>query len=306
MGAATRIELRSTTSHERRGDDAAERHPGGAAVRAARQRLEAELSQLGPLLVAFSGGADSALLAYLARRVLGREAATCCTAVSPSLAATQLADCAALAAEWDLSFVGMPTDELARPAYVANGTDRCYHCKLELMEVLAPLATTIGATVVLGVNLDDLGEHRPGQRAATEAGAAFPFVAAGLSKADVRAVSASLGLRTADKPADACLASRLPHGTPVSLELLGRVGRAEAALRRLGFGQLRVRHYGDLARLEVDEAQLGRAVELRGAIVEALQGAGYRYVTLDLEGFRSGNLSPLAASNGARAAARRP
>jgi uncharacterized protein len=261
-------------------------------VAAALERLESELSALGPLLVAFSGGADSALLAYVARRVLGRDAVTCCTAVSPSLARTQLEDCAALAGEWDLNFVGVPTDELARVEYVANGADRCYHCKLELMAILTPLAGALGASVVLGVNLDDLGEHRPGQRAASDAGAVFPFVTAGLSKADVRAVSASLGLRTADKPADACLASRIPHGIPVSIELLGRVGRAEAELRSLGFGQLRVRHHGDVARVELEQHQLALAVELRGEIVQAVQRAGYRYATLDLEGFRSGNLAP--------------
>jgi uncharacterized protein len=260
----------------------------------AMNRLESELLALGRVVVAFSGGADSALLAFAARRALGRAAVTCATAVSPSLAAAQLADCAALAREWDLHFVGLATDELARPQYVANGMDRCYHCKAELMDVLAPFAAALGASVALGVNLDDLGEHRPGQRAAAEAGASFPLVAAGLDKAAVRAISAGLGLRTADKPADACLASRLPHGTPVSIELLGRVGRAEAALRRLGFGQVRVRHYGDTARLELDRAELSRAVELREEVVAALHRAGYRYVTLDLEGFRSGNLAAVS------------
>jgi uncharacterized protein len=263
---------------------------------AALDRLESELASIGPVVVAFSGGADSALLAYVARYVLGRGGVTCCTAISPSLATDQLADCAALAREWDIDFVGLTTNEMARPGYVANDTDRCYHCKAELMDVLSPLAAALGATVVLGVNLDDLGEHRPGQRAAVEAGAAFPFVAARLSKADVRAISAGAGLRTAEKPADACLASRVPHGTPVSVELLGRVGRAEAELRRLGFGQLRVRHYGDVARIELELGELARAVDARAEIVAVLKRSGYRYVTLDLEGFRSGNLAPAVAS----------
>jgi len=254
-------------------------------------RLEERLEALGPLVVAFSGGADSALLAFLASRVLGRDQVLCVTAVSPSLAADQLADCVALAGEWGLEFAAVPTEELARPEYIANGADRCYHCKLELMEVLAPLATARRARPALGVNLDDLSEHRPGQRAARRHGAAFPLVEAGLSKNDVRALSSALGLRTADKPSDACLASRLPHGTPVSAELLGRVGRAEAALRRLGFGQLRVRHYGDTARLELAPEELAGAVARRQQVVAALKSAGYRYVTLDLEGFRSGNLS---------------
>lgn len=264
---------------------------------AALERLRRELRCAPPLAVAFSGGADSALLAFVATEVLGPEQVTCVTAVSPSLAPSQLADCSALASEWRLRFVAVPTDELSRPAYVANGADRCYHCKVELMEVLSPLAAALGAVPALGVNLDDLGEHRPGQRAAVEHGALFPLVAARLDKAAVRAASELLGLRTFDKPADACLASRLPQGTPVSAELLGRVGRAEAALRRLGFGQLRVRHYGDAARIEVDPDELALAVERRRDVAEAVHAAGYRYVTLDLEGFRSGNLAPLTEAS---------
>ena len=143
------------------------------------------------------------------------------------------------------------TDELARPAYVANDTDRCAHCKSELMDALAPLAAAEAATIVLGTNLDDLHDHRPGQAAAAERGAAFPLVDAGFTKAAVREASRRLGLRTWDKPAAACLASRVPYGTPVTLGTLDRVERAEAALHRLGFRQVRVRHYGDVARLGV-------------------------------------------------------
>ncbi len=144
---------------------------------------------------------------------------------------------------------------------------------------------------MLGVNLDDLGDHRPGQEAARQGGAVFPLVEAGFTKADVRAASRRLGLRTWDKPAAACLASRVPYGTPVTLGVLESVARAESALRRLGFGQLRVRHYGDLARIELDGGELPRAVECRDAIVAAVRDAGYAYVTLDLEGFRTGNLN---------------
>jgi len=144
---------------------------------------------------------------------------------------------------------------------------------------------------LLGVNLDDLGEHRPGQAAADERGAQFPMVAAGITKADVRALSQRFGLRTWDKPAAACLASRVPYGTEVSVAVLSRVDRAEAALRRLGFRQLRVRHYDETARLEVDLVEIGSVLEHRERIVSALKGVGYRYVTLDLEGFRSGNLN---------------
>jgi pyridinium-3,5-biscarboxylic acid mononucleotide sulfurtransferase len=156
---------------------------------------------------------------------------------------------------------------------------------------VAPLALAEGATVVLGTNVDDLGDHRPGQQAATERGAAFPLVDAGFTKADVRAASKELGLRTWDKPAAACLASRVPYGTPVTFAVLDRVGRAEAALRALGFRQLRVRHYGDVARLELEVDELPFALDRREEIVSAVKSAGYRYVTVDLEGFRSGNLN---------------
>jgi uncharacterized protein len=159
------------------------------------------------------------------------------------------------------------------------------------MDVVAPLAAAEEATVVLGTNVDDLGDHRPGQQAATERGAAFPLVDAGFTKADVRNASKELGLRTWDKPAAACLASRVPYGTPVTFAVLDRVGQAEGALRALGFRQLRVRHYGDVARLELEVEELPAAVERRDEIVAAVKSAGYRYVTLDLEGFRSGNLN---------------
>jgi uncharacterized protein len=180
---------------------------------------------------------------------------------------------------------------MERAAYRLNDTDRCFHCKAELMDVVGPIAAAERATVVLGVNIDDLGDHRPGQRAATDAGAAFPLVAAGFSKADVRDASRRMGLRTWDKPAAACLASRIPYGTEVSIGILSRVDRAEAALHRLGFAQVRVRHYDDTARLEVELDDFGAVLEHRERIVEAVRSVGYRYVTLDLEGFRSGNLN---------------
>ncbi|MFM8946723.1 MAG: ATP-dependent sacrificial sulfur transferase LarE [Actinomycetota bacterium] len=249
------------------------------------------LRDLDRVVVAFSGGADSAFVAATARDVLGPERAHAVTAVSPSLAGSEESDCRALAAEWGLRWTPVDTDEMARAAYRANDVDRCYHCKAELMDVVAPIAAAERATVILGVNLDDLADHRPGQRAALERGAVFPLVQAGLTKADIREVSRRMGLRTWDKPAAACLASRVPYGTPVSVEILSRVDRAEAALHALGFRQVRVRHYGETARIEVDEAELARAVSARHAVVDAVKTAGYRYVTLDLEGFRSGNLN---------------
>lgn len=260
--------------------------------------LRRRLRRLAPVVVAFSGGADSAFLAWVANDELG-DGARAVTAVSPSLAPEEEADCRALADEWGLRWSAVRTDELADPAYAANDGRRCYRCKVALLDALAPLAR--GATVVLGVNLDDLGDHRPGQEAAAERGAAFPLVDAGFTKAEVRAASARLGLRTWDKPAAACLASRVPYGTPVTLAVLSSVARAESAVRALGFSQLRVRHYGDLARIEVEGHDLAAVVERREAVVAAVRAAGYRYVTLDLEGFRSGNLNQaLAAAPGAR------
>jgi uncharacterized protein len=253
--------------------------------------LERELQRLERVVVAFSGGADSAFLAAIAQRTLGAARVHAVTAVSPSLAGLEEADCRALAGEWGLRWTAVDTHEMERAAYRLNDVDRCYHCKAELMDVVGPIAAAEGATVVLGVNVDDLGDHRPGQRAAVEAGAAFPLVTAGFTKDDVRAASRDLGLRTWDKPAAACLASRIPYGTEVSVGLLGRVDRAEAALHALGLRQLRVRHYGDTARIEVDVADLPNVVEQRADVVAAVRAAGYRYVTVDLEGFRSGNLN---------------
>jgi uncharacterized protein len=249
--------------------------------------LRTGLGALESVVVAFSGGADSAFLAWVANDVLGPSRALAVTAVSPSLAPEERAECSALATEWGLRWEAVETDELADPAYSANDGERCYHCKSSLMDALAGFP----GTVALGVNLDDLGDHRPGQRAAAEWGAVFPLVDAGFTKADVRSVSRDLGLRTWDKPAAACLASRVPYGTAVTLGVLSSVATAESALRRLGFRELRVRHYGDLARIELGAEEVALAVSLRASVVAAVKEAGYTYVTLDLEGFRSGNLN---------------
>ena len=253
--------------------------------------LRRGLSSLERVVVAFSGGADSALLAWVANDTLGPGAVVAATAVSPSLAPEEEHDCAELAAEWGLRWQAVVTDEMADPAYVANDGLRCAHCKSALMAALAPLAAAEQATVVLGVNLDDLSDHRPGQEAAAAAGAVFPLVDAGFTKDEIRAASRNLGLRTWDKPAAACLASRVPYGTPVTVGVLAEVAAAESALRRLGFRQLRVRHYGELARIELAPDDLEIAIRRREDVVDAVRGAGYRYVTLDLEGFRSGNLN---------------
>lgn len=262
------------------------------------ERLRDELARHRRLVVAFSGGADSALLAYSATVELGAKNVLCATAISPSLAESDRRETEVLASEWGLRYHPVTTNELDNPAYQANGLDRCYFCKAELMDVLVPLAKGEQAAIALGVNVDDLGDYRPGQAAAKAAGAIFPLLAAGLTKDDVRALSKELGLRTWDKPANACLSSRIPQGTPVTIGLLGKVDRAEQVLRALGFRQLRVRHYDDTCRVEVAEDELTSAVLHRKEIVDGLRRVGYRYVTLDLDGFHSGNLVRAAIENG--------
>jgi uncharacterized protein len=261
--------------------------------------LRARLRELDRVVVAFSGGADSAFLTWVAHDTLGRDRVSAVTAVSPSLPGIEHTDCAALAADWQLDWLEVFTDEMHNAAYQRNDADRCFWCKDALMDALLPIVGAAGeregATIVLGVNVDDLGDHRPGQRAASDRGAVFPLVDANFTKQDVRDASRALGLRTWDKPAAACLASRVPYGTAVSVAVLSRIERAEAALHELGFRALRVRHYDDIARLEIPLADLDRVVVLREEIVAAVKRAGYRYVTVDLEGLRSGNLNDALA-----------
>lgn len=265
-------------------------------------RLRAAIRDAGPMVVAFSGGVDSALLAWTAHDVLGPDGSVAVTAVSPSLAPSEREDCRRLATAWGLRWLEVETDEMDRPGYVANGADRCYHCKSELMDRLQAVARTEQKVIALGVNLDDLSDHRPGQKAAREQGAVFPLVDAGFTKSAVRHTARELGLEVWDKPAAACLASRVPYGTPVTLRTLTGVAAAEEGLRLLGFGHLRVRHYGDVARVELPIEHFDRLMDQRQAVIDAVKAAGYSYVTLDLEGFRSGNLNdairPAATEHG--------
>ncbi len=248
------------------------------------------LSRLGSVVVGFSGGVDSALLAYAARSALGRFRTLAATAISASLPSEDRIHCRSFAQEFDIEFLEVVTNEFEDPRYIRNDTMRCYYCKSALMDQLGPLANQRGAVAVLGVNLDDLSDHRPGQDAAREAGAVFPFVDAGIDKAQIRDLSRALQLPTWDRPQAACLSSRIPHGTPVTLSALSKVARAERSLRRLGIRELRVRHHDSVARLEVGVDDLTSVLEQRVEIIERVKRAGYRFVSLDLEGFRSGSL----------------
>ena len=253
--------------------------------------LREQIEGFGPLVVAYSGGVDSTFLAKIATDVLGPDGVVCVTASSASMSEAEAHDAASLAKELGLVHQIVNTYELDDPRYVANGPDRCAWCKTHLMDALAPIAAERGATVVLGVNVDDLGDHRPGQTVAKERGARFPLVDAGFTKSMVREASRTLGLSTAEKPASPCLASRLPYGTPVTLGSLKSVERAEAAVRALGFREVRVRHHGTVALVEVPEVDLPEALGLREDIVGACQEAGYAFAALDLEGLASGRLN---------------
>ena len=254
-------------------------------------RLIDAVKELGSVVVAFSGGVDSALVAVAAHRALHREQVLLATADSTSLAQGELAQCENFAESWGIEWLAVSTDEMSDSRYRMNEGDRCFWCKTALMDQLEPVAAARSAEIALGVNLDDLGDHRPGQEAARERGARFPLVEAGFQKADIRALAKEWGISVWDRPAMPCLSSRVPYGTEISVALLSQVDRAEAKLRTLGFRDVRVRHYGDTARIEVPGDEVVHAAELAQEVDAAVRAVGYRYVTLDLAGLRSGNLN---------------
>ena len=267
-----------------------------------KHELERTVGGFDRVIVAYSGGVDSALLAAVAHEVLG-DNSLAVTAVSPSLARRERDAAARLATAFGWTHREIETSELHRPEYVRNDPDRCYWCKTELFEVLEPLARERGAKVLVGTNADDLSDHRPGRWAARENDVRVPLAEVGLTKDEVRSLSALKGLPTADKPASPCLASRFAYGVEVTREGLARIDAAEELIRSLGFDVFRVRDHGDLARIEVPADRIDEVVAARADIEAVLKDLGYTYVTVDLTGFRSGAMNEVLPTPGFRPSA---
>jgi pyridinium-3,5-biscarboxylic acid mononucleotide sulfurtransferase len=268
------------------------------------RRLQQNVADLGSVLVAYSAGVDSTLVLRVAHDTLA-ERVIAATGLSDTYPEEEMAEARTLAAEMGVEHVMVRTEELTDPRYAMNSHQRCFFCKNELYGKLRELADERGiAHTVDGTNADDMGDHRPGLRAARQIGVRSPLQEVGMTKAEIREISNELGLRTWDKPAFACLSSRFPYGTPITLEKLKQVAEAERGIRQLGFRGFRVRHHDKLARLEVDPSDFPRVLEHHDEIVACVRAAGYRFVTLDLQGYRSGSLNEglsstvLASSSG--------
>jgi uncharacterized protein len=258
-------------------------------------QLCAELHRLGRILVAYSGGVDSAYLAWIAHRELG-DNMLAVSADSPSLARTQLSDALAFAKEQSIPVEVISTSEVDRPDYIRNDGQRCFHCKDELFAVMETIRSARGFdAIAYGVNVDDQGDFRPGQEAARQHHVAAPLLKAGLTKKDIRELARQAGLRIWNKPASACLSSRIEYGRPVTREALSVVERGEDAIRALGFQQFRVRHHGEMVRIEIARDEMDRALNpaMAGQFTTIFKALGFKFVTLDLEGFRSGSMNYL-------------
>jgi len=260
-----------------------------------RAALDARLRTLGRTLIAYSGGVDSAFLAWAAHQTLGDDMLAV-IADSPSLARTHLNDAIAFAKEYEIPLEIIFTAELERPEYAHNDASRCFHCKDELFTVMEDFGRTCGFnSIAYGVNVDDQGDFRPGQQAARQHNISAPLLEAGLTKQEIRELAHNAGLRIWDKPASACLSSRIEYGRPVTREALSIVEEGEDALRALGFRQFRVRHHGEIVRIEIAQNELARALnpEMAAEFTRIFKGLGFKFVTLDLEGFRSGSMNSL-------------
>ncbi len=269
-------------------------HRSGAAdLEQKRETLYLRLRQLGRLMVAYSGGADSAYLAYAAHQALGEEMLAV-LADSPSLSRSHLRDAVAFAREAGIPLRVIETRELENADYARNDGARCFHCKDELFRAMSSIGAPLRfTTVAYGMNADDLGDFRPGQRAAEAHAVLAPLAEAGLNKEEIRSLARLAGLRIWDKPASACLSSRIAYGLPVTPETLETVEKGEEALAALGFREFRLRHHGDLARIEIAPAEIERMLSLSmfARAAAAMKLLGYKYVTLDLEGYRSGSMN---------------